>query len=187
MEEGQIFAKLMAEAIEQEELELGRLKKDAAEECKVSENTIRVYDESWIWPAFLKQALRNSLQYELHWEKEKVDCCFLAGKQTIARFELKPFFPVSKLKTAYRGKILEDFEKQWQRAKQSPSIKHYVVLVPHGAPEDIERWVSDTLVPDVRKEYPEITVEEVVWPNLITLNRPQEGKAIVKVFRITSA
>jgi hypothetical protein len=189
MEYGEIFARLMERAIRREEYELMQAKA-SGRNSKITQDSVHIYGEYWIWPAFLKEALRDPDCPRLDWEKGKpqVDCLFLGSNgETIASFELKPLFQVHRGKGGTFDKIIEDFSKQWKRAKESSTIEYYVVLIPYGSPSNIATWENGTLLPTIKQYYPDMRLQEIAYPNLIELNRSDKGHAVVKVFRITSA
>jgi hypothetical protein len=143
--------------------------------------------EQWLWPAFLKEALRNPWSPSLAWEEHFIDRCFLGHNgEHLARFEFKPFFPVLRLKIAAFGDITKDFSKQWERSKASPAVEHHVVLVPYGQTDAISTWVSETLLPTIKRDYPDMRLKELPSPSPIKLNRSEEGYAILKVFQVGS-
>jgi hypothetical protein len=187
MEFGKMFARLMARAIEREERELKQLRTEGVN-SRVNEDTVRVYAESWFWPAFLKEALRDSACPTLAWENDRLDCCFLGTNgEPLAKFELKPLFPIRGLNRTTLGKIVEDFSKQWERSKTLSAVEHYVVLVPYGSPKAISTWVSEALLPAIKRNNLDIRVHELANSDPIELNRSNEGHAIVKTFLVTSA
>ncbi|HVB56796.1 MAG TPA: hypothetical protein VNE63_10250 [Candidatus Acidoferrales bacterium] len=188
MELGEIFALLMWKAIEREERELKQLSSEGRN-TKIGENTVRCYGESWFWPAFLKEALSEPRCPTLAWEVDgRIDCCFLGSNgEPLARFELKPLFPIRGLKSVAFGKIIKDFSKQWERSKGPFStIEHYVALIPYGSRTAVSTWVNETLLPTIKKDYPGMRLQELDYPHEIELNKNDDGHAIVKLFRVTS-
>lgn len=186
MSHGETFARLMVRALEREEAELKRLKEEA-KNPRQTRDTVREFREWWLWPCFLKEAMREPTCPELGWEKGRADCIFLERGRTVARFELKTFsaLDVHTDKQWLRA-ILEDFEKQLERVRLEPSIEHYVVLLPYGEVPDIEPWIERELMPIVSEKYSNILVSRITAYGPIQLNRPVDGCALVAVFRVDS-
>jgi hypothetical protein len=186
MENGRIFAKVMALAIKSEESQLKELSIKRPD-LRHAIDTVHHYYEPWIWPAFIKQALKEQDCPELSWEEGgRIDCCFLGGdRKPTAAFELKPFFPAKSLNRNAFAKIQNDFEKQLERSKQIPGIEHYVVLVPYGDTSSVAEWTRK-LLRTLREEYPDINIYEVQSEDPIALNHIEHGSAFVKAFRVTS-
>jgi hypothetical protein len=186
MSYGELFSRLMFQAIKREETEMKRLKEEARNP-KQTRDTVREYPEMWLWPTFLKEAMEDPDCPKLAWDRGNVDCTFMEGDKTVARFELKTFSPLDVDKDAqWFDAILEDFEKQLGRAKLAPGIEHYVVLLPYGQPAAIDSWISGVLLPRVSEEYRGIRVRRIPAEGSIELNRKDDGCAAVSVFRVAS-
>jgi hypothetical protein len=181
---GDIFSGIMRKAIEREESELKTLRKQGWNP-KITDDSLRKYYEAWIWPAFLKEAMCNASCPALAFEQGgRADCSFLEDAETKATFELKPFFPASP-HPQYFARILLDFKKQLRRAKETPALEHYVVLIPWGEIAEIQKWKKEQLEPRVIEENPEIKLQEIPTPPPITLNNNADGEALIIVFRVT--
>ena len=154
-------------------------------------DTVRDYPEMWLWPGFLRQALRDAGCPELEWEQGRVDCRFLGTTVTpVATFELKMISPVALVRpevdNTWFKKLIGDFKKQMTAAEKQPLVEHYVVLLPSGELDAIGTWVEQSLKPKVVESCPGIRLHEIPSPREIRLNRPADGYVLVKVFRVNS-
>ena len=176
---GKLFSDLLVRAIRHEERELKKAMRRGSDQ---SVKTVGDYYESWLQVPLLKAAWAKPKFPELKWEQKRVDLCFFADKRIVADFELKPFFPVPSRNYA---NIVEDFGKQYERAKCDRSTQHYVVLIPKGELEKIDEWIVNTLVPRVESEFKGIAIVDISPKNHgIRLNTT--SYASVRTFRISA-
>lgn len=169
MNYGEVFAKVLTDALKREEEELHGLAANG-ENSRQTVKSVKEYYESWLSVPLTKEALRNSCVPRLEWEKDRVDIKFLGdGDKPVATFEIK-FENVSRKPDVVR-RIVKDFRKQSEVVlSDKGSAEHYCVLVLCGDRQDVEGWQPTELQELVKDRYPSIRLTLIRCPEYLELN-----------------
>ena len=146
------FFDVLVSSLEREEKELKNIQEDCGD-GKATSISVRSYYEIWISYLVYKEMIREGLVEEIDFEKEKVDFCLLDSdsKPSVA-IELKGPFDVNEnaeVAGYWIKEIQSDVSKQAKRNKLPNCKGRYVVLLPWGDKEMVEKWMKGQLVSDI--------------------------------------